>query len=578
MKRKITEEIFDVLKYSSIIMLLFIVINVVLSSILFLCHISITNCNIMLSIVFTVLAILLIYKNKDKYKILIASIIAVCIFIISIFISTYSYDLSWDGNTYHKLAIGMMKDGWNPIYQSAKSFIQEDSQNTGIFDDGRNSIWIEHYPKASWIFAANIYSATNNIETAKVLNILMMYVCFGITLSYLSKKTNAIFSLIIAILIICTPVTIVQTLNFYIDGLLAICISIILCALVALSDKNNIKNKKEDFIILALTLILCINLKFTGLIYSAIFCFMFFVFWLYQAYKNNEFKKKFIRYIMFYIITVTISIGIVGFSPYIKNTITKHNPLYPLLGKDKIDIMTYNQPVSFSQKSSIEKFFISLFGVSENIKANSTNKEPSLKIPFTFNEQEVKEYNRTDLRISGFGVLFSGIFIISIIIIGLKMYKLWKDKNTEQFAIILTFLIVSAILVLITDGSWWARYVPYIYLIPILALCMASINTNKKWSFIGIVLAIIMFINIGLIANCTIEEYTKQYSSINKEIKIIKNINKKGITVKISPKDSGFASVIYGLRDKNIKFELVRNSKQLINKRYTNFYFYENKI
>ena len=48
------------------------------------------------------------------------------------------------------MVIGCLKNGWNPIYESARSFVN------GYFNDSKIdscAIWIDHYGKASWIFA-----------------------------------------------------------------------------------------------------------------------------------------------------------------------------------------------------------------------------------------------------------------------------------------------------------------------------------------------------------------------------------------------------------------------------------------
>lgn len=522
-KNKMLKNILEIIKDSAIIMLVFIVTTILLSSILFFCHISITNNNIIVSGIITAIFAFKFYKTKEKYKIIISGILAIIVFAISITICMHTYDLSWDGNTYHKLAIGMLKDGWNPVYQTAEDFIEEDVADVGIKDDGRNSIWIEHYPKASWIFSANVYSAINDIEGSKIINVLMMYIGFCLIIDYLYKKTNFFYSFIITFILIINPITIVQSFNFYIDGLMGVCIYIILYALIALSDRNNIDNKRENVLILGSELLICINLKFTGLIYATIFCLMFFVLWIYRAYKEANLKKKLKEYITYYIIVAIIAIGVVGFAPYMKNIISKGNPLYPLIGKDKQDIMSYNQPKSFEERNSIEKFLISLFGVSENVKSNVTDKDPTLKIPFTFSEQEINEYNRPDLRISGFGVLFSGIMIISIICIIFYLLKLYKLRKFEMLTMVLAFIGISLLLVLITDGSWWARYVPYIYLFPILALILMAMDDNKKTKVIMLVLFIIMILNNGLIINTMFNQYRNKYIVISREMKTIKN-------------------------------------------------------
>ena len=80
------------------------------------------------------------------------------------------------------------------------------------------------------------------------------------------------------------------------------------------------------------------------------------------------------------------------------------------MGKDKVDIMTSQQPLGFKDMKPIEKNFYSLFSKSEN---NWWVQVPTLKIPFTYSSDEVSQLNY-DTRVGGYGVLFSGIFILSL--------------------------------------------------------------------------------------------------------------------------------------------------------------------
>jgi len=581
-KNEIIKRVVDTIKDSAIFLLVFIGINILLSSILFLCHISISYINILFSTLLTIWFVLVFYKNKSNKQIMIAGIIAICILMASIYICSHTYDTTWDGNTYHKLAIGMLKDGWNPVYQSAETFIKDDVTHLGIIDDSRNSIWINHYPKASWIFSANVYSVTNNIEASKIINVLIMYIAFALIMNYLYKKTNIIFSFLIAFVTCVNPISIVQAFSYYIDGLMGLCIYIIICALVSLTD-TNIKDEqnsewfeRQNYLVLAITLVLCINLKFTGLAYAAIFCIMFFGFWLFRAYKEGKLKEKLIKYLSYYLTVVLVAICIVGFSPYIKNILNKGNPLYPLMGKDKIDIMTYNEPKSFIQRGAIDKFFTSLFGVSENVKSNETDKDPTLKIPFAIKEGEINQYNRPDLRISGFGVWFSGIFIISLCGIIYFLYKYLRAKEYEKFSFVLTFFLISVILVVFVEGSWWARYVPYIYLFPILVTFLFSKQDKKTCKIIAVVICLLLLANVGMITYTSLKNTLTNYMSIEKEMKNIKRINLENGKVIVNLRTDGFPSLLYNLRDKQITVEL-RERKDLDSPRYVNHFFYESK-
>lgn len=583
-KNRNVKNVLEILNDSAILLLIFIGSVIFITSAMFFVKVSINGVSVIFSCVITVMIFMYLHKEKKRSTKIFSIILALFILAIAIAICSHTYDLTWDGNTYHKLGVGCLKDGWNPIYQNVDEYIESDVKDVGIQDDGLNSIWIEHYPKASWIFAANIYLLTNNIEASKILLLLMMYICFSIMLNYLYKKTNIVYSFLIPLLTVVNPITIVQMFNFYVDGLMGVCLYIILFSLIVLSDKElekedkNRVRKKEYWVTLAISLMLCINLKFTGLVYSAIFCIMFFVLWMYRAYKKSSIKQYLRKYITYYATVVFISIVVVGFSPYIKNTINQGNPLYPLMGKNKVDIMTHNEPKSFTERNSIDKFLTSLFGVSENIQSNSSNKDPQVKIPFLIHDKEIQVYNKPDLRISGFGVWFSGIFVISLGCIGYYAYKFYKSKNVKMLYVVTAYTAISIILVIITEGSWWARYVPYIYLFPIIALgLLCVVDHRKNAKILGVLLSTLLMVNSGIILNTTYQHYYRQYKTINAEMRHIKKINKKYGEVKIYIKDNAFSSVLYNLRDNHINFKLVDKKPNLKNYKYVNRFYYDTK-
>ena len=400
----------QIFRNSGIILLFFITNVLIITSLLFFVGVSITAFHAPIAFIITIIETIIVYRKKSGVKeITISILISILIIVLSIILVGNTYDLSWDGNTYHKTAVGSLKNGWNPVYEKVEDFTTDKGNKIDVDVEENNKIWINHYPKASWIFAATIYSITNNIESAKIINIVMMYICFSLIYTYMNKKIHNIWATIVSLLIVINPITVTQIFNYYIDGLLGLCLFIILSSLIAITsiknkkeDENNIERKfelKENFIILANIIVIIINLKFTGLVYAAIFCFLFYIYWLYKA---NELKEIFVKYTGFYIVVVIISVLIVGYSSYIKNIFDKGHPFYPLFGENKIDIITYNQPYNFKNKNVIKKFVIAMFAEGSNIHDSYGNskEKPNLKIPFTIQENEIQVYAQPDIRMS----------------------------------------------------------------------------------------------------------------------------------------------------------------------------------
>ena len=565
----------EVIKKSAIFLLIDMIAILVITTVLFFVNITVTGFHLLIITIISIGIMLLFYK-KDNIKVnIVAILLGLVIFTGVTFIEGKIYDTTADGNTYHKLAIGALKNGWNPNYEDSKDFDIEDGNPFDISEDNINTLWIDHYAKGTEIFASVIYAFTGNIESGKGYTILLMYIAFGILFSYLyqNKKVNIIASLAVSILLPFNAITIVQVFNYYVDGALMMSILLILFACIVESLGEH-ENQKENLLILASSILLCINIKFTGLAFAGIFCLAFYIYWMIKAGRKGkeEFIKQFKKYTIFYIITVIVSIVVVGYSSYTRNMIDHGNPLYPLYGEGHVDNMVIKeQPSSFTDKNHLEIFLISMFSKGENVSPtySSENVQPTLKIPFTMSVEEIKNYSIPDIRMSGFGPLFSGIFILSVIGTIYIIARFIKTKNWNLLIPYLIILGIVAILILALDGNYWARYIPYFYAIPIIVLTYLLWDKNKKIKYIlGIVFALIMFINVGLVS------YTTLVSTKNNDAYVGQRINEfvqychDNETVDIELNHSGVQGALYNIDDRNVTNYVVRENIEGKNEGY----------
>ncbi|CDE14461.1 putative uncharacterized protein [Clostridium sp. CAG:470] len=556
MKDKITE----VIKKSAIFLLMEITLILVITTLLFFVGVTITKWHLPIITIITIIATLLFYKKDDIKINSTAIVIGLIILSVTTLIEGKVYDTTADGNTYHKLAIGSLKNGWNPDYEDSKDRKKENGNPFDTSEDNINTLWIDHYAKGTEIYAAVIYAFTGNMETGKGYTVILMYIAFGILFSYLykDKKRNLFTSLAIAILVPFNAITAVQIFNYYVDGALLITTLLIIYSLIVQSTRTN-ENERENLLLLACNIILCINIKFTGLAFAGIFCFVFYVYWIIKAFKQGkeQFFEEFKKYTIFYIVTVVVAIGIVGFSSYTRNMIDHGHPLYPLSGKGHVDNMVLKeQPTSFSDKNHLQIFLISMFSKGENVSPSysSENVQPTLKIPFTIMDGEISNYSIPDIRVGGFGPLFSGIFIISIIATIYIVVKFIKNKNWNLLVPYLLILGVTVVLILALDGNYWARYIPYFYSVPILTLAYLLWDKNKKIEFvIGIIIALIMFANafIVLYVNTKSTRNNDQYvgNRLNEFLEYYRSTD----NVEIELNHSGVQGALYTLDDLGVK-------------------------
>lgn len=559
-----TTKFINIIKNSSIFLLILLTNILVITNLLFIVKINITKFHLPIIIIISIFVYCL-FKKKDNFKKDIFSILlGMIIFTMAIFISGKNYDVTVDGNTYHKLAVGALKNGWNPNYNSVTDFSMSKGNPFKINKDNTNTKWVNHYAKGTETFGAVVYAFTNNIESGKAYTLIFMYIAFGISLAFLcKKKVNFFINLLLSFIIVANPITIVQTTNYYVDGTLMLSLFLILyaCYELSMGEKN-----KEIYLILSSSIIWCVNAKFTGLAYAGIFCLAFYIFWLIKAWKKGKkhFWKEFKFNTLFYVCIVAISILIVGFGSYTKNFLDYGHPLYPLKGKGHVENMVVKeQPKSFETKNNAEIFLTSLFskGVNSSPSYSSENIQPEIKIPLTFTKEEINNYIIPDIRMAGFGPLFSGAFIVSFILFILAIIDFIKNKKWDLLITFSIILGISMLLILFLDGSYWARYIPYLYFIPIITIIYGLLNKKFK-KYLSICILIILFVNSILV----LKSYENNYILNNKytinNIKYLKTLYHKDDTINIKLNSESMQGIQYNIDDMKVKYKIV-NDKNL---------------
>lgn len=567
---KIKEEIKRSILNIGILLLMFIIVDILVTTIFQVVNIAMSPLNVIFSSIITICLFLFLNRrriNKQNSMFYIATVfVAILIAIVSTYYIGKTFDTSADGCFYHKPAIGLIKEGWNPLYESSEDFCKDNDteiENSGQF------LWIDHYPKVTWNFAASIYSVTNNIETGKVLIVLLAISLASITYYYLTqKKLKDWQAIAIAIGLVANPIVLSQIFTYYVDGVMGLLVYGIILFLIMITDKKfDSLTNLEKWLGLATEIILCMNIKFTGIYFAAIFSIVFYITWLMQSYKEKKFKEDFIRLTLRFVGIVVVGIGVVGASTYIKNTIDHKNPVYPIIGNDKVDIITTMQPQSFAEKNRLVKIFESTFSRSENVTYNS-GKDPEIKVPFSVNQEEIDSLAIPDARIGGYGIFFSGILIISIIVLVYTLIRIFKnDKNVFKYICI----IIGGIFLttLFMAEAWWARYSPQLYLIPIMAMfgiLLVANNCEKKKkkiveNLVGAIIFILMIINIWPFAYWRVKDI-KYAKSIKESIVVLKEVTDSNEEVEISFNGTDYYGILFNIRDYEVKYKLNKDNKE----------------
>lgn len=449
-----------------------------LSSVFFLIGQSITSSILFISLSITLLLIFIPYsplgnlsRYRKKYQF---SLFPVAIFGISIFVSgviaSIIFDSSFDGQWYHQYAVYNLAKGWNPIR------------------DQIDNIYANHYSKGPWIYAALLYKVFNRIEVGKAFNIVFILGSFFTSLAALLslEKLKIKYAVLISLIAAFNPVSIYQSLSFYVDGQLS-SLLVTLTSLLFLFVSSKQPSKATFIAWLMLPIfVLLINIKFSGLVYSVAIIVIF------ALYLFVFLRKLFPKFFISSLAAISVGILLVGYNPYITNSLHHGHPFYPLAGQGSKDIMVTNTPNSLLNKNRFEKIFLSTF--SDSTSDQKSNNHIDLKLPFTLKREELGNFIITDPRLAGFGPLFSGLVVL---VLGTFVVAVKSDVPYRN-----SFLVGNTILlatVFINPECWWARYVPQLWLLPIFSMLLTQLYKDKIVKVLGNALILVALLNMGLV-------------------------------------------------------------------------------
>lgn len=412
------------------------------------------------------------------WSLLVLGLLCVILFILlASLISGVIYDFSADGRDYHQTAVMRLTEGWNPAKEAQGQ------------DDTYLSMWLNHYPRGAWIAAASIYKLTGNIETGKIFTLLLMSAVFLIAWSILLDlpRLKIWETTLLAFLAAANPVSITQSLSFTIDGQVAAAYALVFSWLIAAIFRIDL----PDLVGIASTVLVALNIKFTGTVYTALLLGFLILggLWLRKSWSWT------IRVSLAAFCGLALGLLVVGFNPYVTNFVSYGHPFYPLYGGQQFNkefVMRGQMPVNFEGKAWGEKLLISLLSPSQNTYQADSG---PLKLPFTLTIEELKQFRMSDVRLAGMGPLFSGAILLSIG--ALAVLLLAERKVGLAVAGLMSIIILT---MLVNPEAWWARYAPQIWLIPLLAAtgCLASkVNRLVQWS--GWIVMLVLLINIALI-------------------------------------------------------------------------------
>ncbi len=362
-------------------------------------------------------------------------------------------DVSYDGMAYHQVSIISLMSGWNPIYAPhvvdwwIRTFPQKAYLGYLIADAG---IWTDHYPNGSWVLGAAVSSAFDSLNASKWtqpyfcgLSALVFY--RGIR----DLKLPAIFAASAAAIAALSPVVLAQLRTNYVDGLLS-------CAILIQVGASISWYLNRTWTSLAMTMFGCliaVNLKFTGAIYSLTILLIM----ISMALARARLSRAEIL-ALFTGVALTISVSA---PTYVRNALTYGHPFYPL---NQIDVMNGQAPAGFLAQNRWAKFVQATF-----LLPGDDFVDQHIRMPRLWHYYAA--VNRPDNRDIGFGSLFGYSLALCGFLAPLLVCSVLRQWHRADSRLVCLAGVSGAILlsVIINPEFWWARYVPQLWFIPILA-------------------------------------------------------------------------------------------------------------
>lgn len=485
----------------SFFLMIYIFYVIFLSSFLMLCTDSVRIYLLLLSFLCTSLTLWIIFR--DLLLILKISFLFILTTICAFTLSTLYPDYSIDGLVYHQSIANSVQSGVNIFFQTSGSF------------------WGDLYPKGIEIFCGEVLKIFPSINSAAFFYILISTCLFFYSIYFGKLYDINYYKIYIAsFLIAISPLFIQQFYTYYVDYCLySLMCLLLLSSILIIHKKNNI----IDIVIFITAGSICFVVKMSGAIYPFVALILLFTF---QIFKRERFWMSIKTCFILGTIIFCIGFFVLGYNPYITNILNGRHVLYPIAGENKIDIITMMQPKNFLEKNRLSKLFTSLTSKTDNISNYGTT-EFKLNI-FTVSAHEKSQMGIPDTRIGGWGPLFTLILLISF---GIPFF--FKINTTILYPI-LFFIIISTV---IHPESWWARYSPQIYLIPIAFFLSTKKLRFQKFHLISYIY--MCFLIISMAINLTYFAIAKQ-ELLNWNYKFYKTVfeqhNKGDITICIDEK------------------------------------------
>ncbi len=223
-----------------------------------------------------------------------------------------------------------------------------------------------------------------------------------------------------------------------------------------------------------LCIVWTINIKFNAIYFMACICFAMWVFIVIQDKKKKDFTES--KIVFGFFAGGVAAAFLLGWSPYITN-IYRYQEFLPGIFGDSAKA-TGSFTASTAGMNPIQIFWITIFS-----KMGDYWDVPDLplKIPFSVSQEEWNHYSIYVPQFGTFGMFFSGLFLIAMLLLLFIVIKNRKKFQENRLKISFVLWVVIFLHCMICPvGLGGLRYVAHFYIVFAYALILGFYFFNQK--------------------------------------------------------------------------------------------------
>jgi hypothetical protein len=371
-------------------------------------------------------------------------------------------DPGWDSQTYHLPSMMRLIAGWRPLIEPT------------------NLTLSNAYPNGGWTLLAG-FAELFGFESGRAINLVLMLSAGVLLWKVLCRSgVSATSAAAAALVLSANPVAISQLFTALADGLVWYLTIILLMSMIIMLD-----DRRWIMILSAISaLILLINAKISGLYFAAITTIVALILLVVRSKQNCvHFVIERRVQIISVAIAFWLSIGFVGWRPYMTNLIEHRTFLYPAPDQLGYRPEVGDQVPTDLLGGSRSKKIASLFFARTDVRGDHNE----WKVPGTFSSKELSMDSVT--RVGGFGPLFGAATVLGIVTLLGAVAKAIGGRLRPDYRAIegpAILLLLALVTTIFFPEPWWARFVPVAWVIPstaaILALALIrGCRLGERW-------------------------------------------------------------------------------------------------